>query len=397
MERVLVAGIGMIPFTKPGKSLPWDKMGTQAAREALEDAGIDYNDVGQAYAGYVYGDTTSGESVVYELGLSGIPIVNVNNACATGSTALFLARQAVAGGACDVALAVGFEQMNPGALQGVFKDREPPLKKSIATIRSLYEMQRDAPFAAQFFDGAAREHQSRYGTKLETFASISAKARRHAERNPRAVFRDPLTVEEVLASPTVVGIITRYQACPPTCGAAAAVLVSECYTRRKGLTGLVEIAGQAFVSDTPESFTSMLDLAGSEIAGRAARSVYEQTGVGPDDVDVVELHDCFSVAEVIFSEALGLCGPGECEKMVADGDNSYGGRYVINPSGGLLAKGHPLGATGLAQCFELVQQLRGQAGPRQVEGARHALAHNGGLGAGAFVTLYRAPSRGAAQ
>lgn len=392
MVKPLVAGVGMIPFTKPGQSESWDVMGAAAARLALEDAGIGYADVGQAYVGYVYGDSTAGQSALYEVGLSGIPIVNVNNNCSTGSTALFLARQAVEAGIVDVALALGFEQMNPGALGTVFNDRKPVMMKFVEPLMKLQTQDPEAPFAAQYFGGAGREHQEKFGTRNETFAKISEKARRHAANNPFALFRDPLTVDQILQSKPIYGPLTRFQCCPPTCGAAAAVIVSDAYARRHGISGAVEIVAQALTTDPQTTFepASMMKLVGYDMARDAAQQVYERAGVGPSDVEVVELHDCFTANELISYEALGLCEEGGAEKFIDNGDNSYGGRVVVNPSGGLLSKGHPLGATGLAQCYELVHQLRGSAERRQVEGARHALQHNLGLGGACVVTLYRA-------
>lgn len=389
-NKARVAGVGMIPFTKPGKSETYDVMGARAARLALENAGIPYEDVGQAYAGYVFGDSTCGQSALYEVGLTAIPIINVNNNCSTGSTALYLARQAVEAGVVDVALAVGFEQMNPGALSLTCNDRPPVLGRFWKAVSQLQEPDPNAPFAAQWFGGAGREHQEKYGTSTETFAKVSEKARKHAANNPFAVFREPLSVQQIMESQHLYGPLTRYQACPPTCGAAAAVIVSPRYAKKRGLTGLVEIAGQALASDVPASFDSMLSLVGTEMTKSAAAQAYRQAGVGPEDVQVVELHDCFSVAEAVFSEALGLCPEGGSEKFIADNDNTYGGKYVINPSGGLLSKGHPLGATGLAQCYELVNQLRGTADKRQVDGVKYALQHNAGLGGAAVVTIYRA-------
>lgn len=392
MAKPLVAGVGMIPFTKPGQSESWDIMAAAAARQALDDAGISYGDVGQAYVGYVYGDSTAGQSALYEVGLSGIPIVNVNNNCSTGSSALFLARQAVDAGIVEVALALGFEQMNPGALGTVFTDRKPVMMKFVEPLTKLQAHDAEAPFAAQYFGGAGREHQERFGTRNETFAKISEKARRHAANNPLALFRDPLTVEQILQSKHIYGPLTRFQCCPPTCGAAAAVVVSEDYARRHGIGGTVEIVAQALTTDKGSTFepASMMRLVGYDMTRDAAQQVYERAGIGPDDVDVVELHDCFTANELITYEALGLCPEGGAEQFIEDGDNSYGGRVVTNPSGGLLSKGHPLGATGLAQCYELVHQLRGSAQRRQVEGARHALQHNLGLGGACVVTLYRA-------
>lgn len=389
-ENARIAGVGMIPFTKPGQSENWDVMGEKAVRFALQDAGLAYDQVQQAFVGYVYGDTTAGQSVLYRVGLTGIPIVNVNNACATGSTALYLARQMVELGAADCVLALGFEQMTPGAIGSAYSDRKHVGDSGLQAMLAHQEFDPDVPYAAQQFGGGGLDYQKRYGTKDETFAQIAVKARRHAANNPLAIFRTPLTVEEVMESKHLCGPITRYQACPPTCGAAAAVIVSPAFAARNGLDGSVEIKGQAMTTDPESSYSgaSMLKVIGYDMAKEAARQAYENAGIGPEDVQVVELHDCFTANELVTYEALGLCVEGEAEKFIIDGENTYGGKYVVNPSGGLLSKGHPLGATGLAQCYELTQQLRGQGDKRQVQGATHAIQHNLGLGGACVVTVY---------
>ena len=389
--HVHVVGVGMLPFTKPGASAPYHEMGRDAARLALADAGLAYELVQQAYVGYVYGDSTCGQAAVYGVGLTGIPVFNVNNNCATGSSALFLARQAVASGSVDCALALGFEQMSPGALKGAFDDRPSPMARFAGVMDEMQGTDAQAPRAAQFFGGAAREHMQRYGTRADTFGRISVKARQHAARNPLALFRQPLTLEEVMASATVFDPLTRFQCCPPTCGAAAAIVCSADFAKRHGLNMQVRIAAQAMTTDTASTFEArdMRRVVGADMTTAAAQQVYEAAGIGPGDLDVVELHDCFTANELITYEALGLTPEGTAEQFVLDGDNTYGGRVVTNPSGGLLSKGHPLGATGLAQCAELVWQLRGQAQQRQVEGARLALQHNLGLGGTCVVTLYQ--------
>jgi len=384
----LVAGVGMVRFSKPGAQEAYPVMASEAIRVALADAGLRLNDVAQAYAGYCYGATTCGQRALYEVGMTGIPVINVRNACATGSSALLLANQAVASGAVDVALAFGFEEMKPGAL--VNEDfRVSPVDRIVARFNELGYPVDEAMSAPGFFGAAGQEYLGKYDAKADIFAKVAVKTRTHAANNPMALFTKPITVEEVMESPVIWGgYLTRLMACPPTCGAAAAVVVSETFAARRGLTRTVRIAGQAMGTDGPEAFDSAMDLVGRGITQRAAASAFEQAGVGPQDVDVVELHDCFTTNEVINYEALGLCGEGEASKFVADGDNSYGGKVVVNPSGGLMSKGHPLGATGLAQCTELVQQLRGEAGARQVEGARVALQHNIGMGSAGVVTLY---------
>lgn len=386
---VFVIGVGLGPFATPSRSEPYTTIARVACRNALNDADINYDEVEQAYAGYVFGDSTCGQRVLYDVGMTGIPIINVNNNCATGSSALFLARQAIASGAADCVFAVGFEQMTPGAIGQVYTDRPFAMERFMDHITE-WQGASDAPIAAQLFGGAGREHIEQYGTKPETFAKISVKARAHAAHNPLAVFRTPLTLEEVMDSPSVFDPLTRYQCCPPTCGAAAAVLCSEAFLKRHGKQRAVKLTAQAMTTDRQETFDdhSAMKLVGLGMTKRAADAAYEAAGIGPEDVDVIELHDCFTANELITYEGLGLTAPGTAERMIDDGDNTYGGRYVVNPSGGLLSKGHPLGATGLAQCAELVWQLRGEAGPRQVEGARIALQHNLGLGGACVVGIY---------
>jgi acetyl-CoA acetyltransferase len=389
---VHVVGVGMIPFTKPGASEPYTTMGSKAARLALADAGVDYAQVQQAYVGYVYGDSTAGQAAVYGVGLTGIPVFNVNNNCATGSSALFLARQAVESGVVDCAIALGFEQMQPGALKSQWSDRPSPMERFAGVMQDKQGYEPELPRAAQFFGGAARDYIAQHGIRKDTFGRIAVKARQHAARNPLAVFRQTLTLDEVMASPTVFDPLTRFQCCPPTCGAAAAVLCSAEFAKKHGLNQQVVIRAQAMTTDMPSTFDTrdMQRVVGYDMAAAAAQQVYEAAGIGPEALDVVELHDCFTANELISYEALGLTPVGTAERFIVDGDNTYGGRVVTNPSGGLLSKGHPLGATGLAQCYELTQQLRGRAEQRQVEGARIALQHNLGLGGACVVTLYQA-------
>lgn len=388
--KALIAGVGMVKFAKPGKNEMYDVMGAKAAIAALDDAGIPYADVQQAFAGFVYGNTCSGQTALYSVGMTQIPIINVNNACASGSSAIFLARQAVLSGQIDVALALGFEQMSAGALS-VDNDRTPITWRLDAAVNSIRGWDDNAPQAPQYFGSAGAEYLEKYGGTNELFAKVSVKARSHALRNPYALFSEPLTVEQVLGSTPIFGPLTKLMCCPPTCGAAATIIVSDAYARKHGLTRLVEIAGMGLATDGPDSFGSglMSDVVGGSMARVAARQAYEQAGIGPEDVDVVELHDCFSPNEIISYEALGLCPEGGSAKFMADGDNTYGGKIVTNPSGGLLSKGHPLGATGPAQIAELTWHLRGAAGDRQVTNARIGLQHNVGLGGAGVVTVLK--------
>ncbi|MDH2386550.1 lipid-transfer protein [Bradyrhizobium sp. CER78] len=389
-SRTYVAGVGMIPFVKPGANAPYHVMGAEATKLALADAGLDYGRVQQAYVGYVYGDSTCGQRALYPVGMTGIPIINVNNNCSTGSTALFLARQAIESGAADCVMALGFEQMKPGALGAVFTDRPSAFDDFDAAADKLVDAP-GVPLALRYFGGAGLSHMKKYGTPLSAFAKVRAKASRHAKNNPLALFRKEVTADDVMNDQVIwPGVMTRLMACPPTCGGAAAILVSEKFADQHGLNKQVRIAAQAMTTDTPSTFgaSDMMQVVGYDMARDAANKVYEAAGIGPADLDVVELHDCFAHNELITYEGLGLCGVGEAAKFIDDGDNSYGGRIVTNPSGGLLSKGHPLGATGLAQCYELTRQLRGAAAATQVEGARLGLQHNLGLGGACVVTLY---------
>jgi sterol carrier protein 2 len=389
-SRAYVAGVGMIPFVKPGANAPYHVMGAEATRLALSDAGLDYSLIQQAYVGYVYGDSTCGQRALYPVGMTGIPVVNVNNNCSTGSTALFLARQAIESGAADCVLALGFEQMKPGALGAVFTDRPSAFDEFDAAADKLVDAP-GVPLALRYFGGAGLSHMKKYGTPLESFAKVRAKASRHAKNNPLALFRKELTTEDVMNDQVVwPGVMTRLMACAPTCGGAAAVLVSEKFASQHGLRKDVRIAAQAMTTDFASTFGTgdMMQVVGFDMTRTAANKVYEAAGIGPNDVDVVELHDCFAHNELITYEGLGLCPEGGAERFINDGDNSYGGKFVTNPSGGLLSKGHPLGATGLAQCYELTRQLRGTAAATQVDGARLGLQHNLGLGGACVVTLY---------
>jgi acetyl-CoA acyltransferase len=396
-RKAYLVGVGMTRFVKPGTGGQYWELAREAGRAALADAGIRYDQVEQAPVGYCLQGSTAGQRAVYELGLTGVPVYNVNNNCATGATALMLARQFVAGGVSDCVLALGFEKMSKGALgagAGADDFAASPVARHYTVMAARHGFAATPP-TAQIFGNAAREHMARYGTTAEQLAAVGAKNHRHSEHNPNAQFRDVHTVAEVLASRTVHDPLTKLQCSPTSDGSAAAVVVSEGFVRHHGLWDkAVEICGQAMATDTEESFASgsCIDVVGQPVSRAAARQAYQESGLGIEDVDVVELHDCFSINELLSYEALGMCAPGESGKLVADGATTYGGRWVVNPSGGLISKGHPLGATGIAQCAELVWQLRGEAGARQVPDARVGLAHNIGLGGAAVVTLLRRPA-----
>ncbi|MER5924839.1 lipid-transfer protein [Streptomyces mirabilis] len=394
--KAYVAGVGMTRFEKP-ETRDWQywDMAREAGSAALADAGITYAEVEQVPVGYCFQPSTAGQRAAYELGLTGVPVYNVNNNCATGSSALMLARQFVEGGVADCVLALGFEKMKRGALGGGadggdFSTSPVARHYGVMAARHGFEM---SPPTAQIFGDAAREHMEKYGTTEAQLAAVGAKNHRHSANNPYAQFQDVYGVDEILAARVVHRPLTKLQCSPTSDGAAAAVVVSERFLERHEPARLaVEIVAQAMTTDTEESFASgsCVDVVGQPMSREAARQVYERSGLGIDDVDVVELHDCFSINELLTYEALGMCEEGESGELVESGATTYGGRWVVNPSGGLISKGHPLGATGIAQVAELVWQLRGEAGPRQVPGARVGLAHNIGLGGAAVVTLLRA-------
>lgn len=384
-----VAGVDIVKFSKPGANEPYRVMAAKAVRGALKDAGLDIGHIQQAYGSYIYGDSTCAQHALYDVGMTGIPVINVNNNCSSGSTALFLARQAVQTGAVDCALAFGFEEMQPGALSSHWDDRESPFDLLLEHLDKMGNYPQ-GPLALRTFGSAGLYYMEKYGAKPELFGKVSVKTRRHAVNNPYSLFDTPLTLEQVMGDKIVFGgYLTRLMCCPPTCGASAAIICSGDFAKKYGIGQLVEIIGQAITTDSETTWENPMNLIGADMTRRAAQQVYEQAGLGPRDADVVELHDCFTPNEVVSYEALGLCGEGEATKFVEEGDNTYGGKFVVNPSGGLMSKGHPIGATGLAQCTELVWHLRGQAGKRQVEGARVALQHNIGLGGAAVVTMYR--------
>jgi sterol carrier protein 2 len=393
-NRVFVIGVGMTKFEKPGGSKDYPDFAKEAGERALADACISYKDIDQVAVGYCYGESTSGQRAVYSLGLTGVPIYNVNNNCATGSSALFMARQFVQGGLAECCMALGFEKMEKGSLGAKWTDRINPMDKHMTVMMELHKFA-PAPPAAQMFGNAGREHMEKFGTTKEHFAKIAYKNRRNSVNNPYSQFRDEYTLEQILAAPKVYDPLTKLQCCPTSDGSAAVIVASEAFVKRHGLEGqAVEITGMSMATDLPSTFEekSCMKMVGFDMTRRAAESALAQAGKTPEAVQVVELHDCFSANELVTYEALGLCKEGGAGAYIDAGDNDYGGKgAVVNPSGGLISKGHPLGATGLAQCCEMAWQLRGEAGKRQVKDVEVALSHNLGLGGAAVVTVYERP------
>lgn len=396
MARTFVIGVGMTKFEKPGtKEGDYPDWAQEAGGKALADAGISYEQVEQAFVGYCYGDSTAGQRAVYGLGLTGIPVVNVNNNCSTGSSALYLARQAVKGGLADCALALGFEKMELGSLGVKFTDRTNPMDRHVGALLELREWE-NAPPAPQMFGAAGREHMERYGSAAEHFAWIGWKNHKHSVNNPYAQFQDEYTLQDIKEAKEIYAPLTKLQCSPTSDGSAAALVASERFVDEHDLwEQAIEIVGQSMVTDLTSTFEakSAIAVVGADMSRTAAEQALEEAQTAIGEVEVIELHDCFSANELLTYEALGLAGEGEGHRLVEAQSTTYGGDGpVVNPSGGLISKGHPLGATGLAQCSELTWQLRGAAEKRQVDGAKVALQHNIGLGGAAVVTVYRRPA-----
>jgi acetyl-CoA acetyltransferase len=391
-SRTFVIGVGMTKFDKPGtKEGDYPDWAREAGEKALADAGIGYDAVQEAYVGYCYGESTAGQRAVYGLGVTGIPVINVNNNCSTGSSALYMARRAVRGGLVDCALALGFEKMEMGSLGVKWTDRTNPMDKHVEAMFAVREPEASPP-APQLFGNAGREHMERYGSTPDHYAWIGWKNHKHSVDNPYAQFQTEYSLDEIKAAKMIHEPLTKLQCSPTSDGSACAIVASERFVDEHDLWDrAIEIAGQSMVTDMASTFDSKsaIRVVGYDMSREAARRAYEEAEVGPDDVDVIELHDCFSANELITYEALGLAEEGHGHELVEREDTTYGGRWVVNPSGGLISKGHPLGATGLAQCSELTWQLRGTADARQVQGAKVALQHNIGLGGAAVVTVYK--------
>jgi len=390
-QPVYVLGVGMTKFIKPRGKVDYPELGFEAGVKAMLDAHINYDEVDQGVACYCYGDSTCGQRVFYQFGMTGIPVYNVNNNCSTGSTGLYMGRNMIAHGAADCVLVVGFEKMFPGSLQTFFQDRSNPTSTTNLMMKETRGVT-NSPGAAQLFGNAGREHMEKYGSKLEDFAEIGRINHAHSKNNPYSQFQDEYTLEQVVKSTMIHEPLTKLQCCPTSDGAAAAVLVSqEFLDKRPELKEqAILIAGQRLATDTPNLFNrSAIELVGYSMSELAAREALAEANTSPDEVKVCELHDCFSANEMVTIEALGLAPRGKAHELIRKGGITYGGKVVINPSGGLISKGHPLGATGIAQCSELVWHLRGWANNRSVKDTKVALQHNLGLGGAVVCTVYK--------
>eukprot|EP00736_Rhodelphis_marinus_P011600 Rmarinus@m.27521 len=431
-RRLFVVGVGMTKFTKPKSvsNIDYYDMSKEAIDRALADSGLSFKRLQSAVAGYCYGDPTSGQRGIYESGMTGIPVINVNNNCSTASTALYTARS-LALGLHDCVLAVGFERMDRG-LMHVYNDREFPPQRHMNRLADLgapkkmvKEMDEFTEDVIKMFAFAARQHPM----TADHLAKVAFKNHMHGSNNPNAMIGKEIPLETIRDQRMLIDPITSYMSSPTANGSAAAIICTEKFVAERQLWGkAVEILAQEMTTDTPDSFDSFENICGKAMARRAAKSVYDAAERAPCDVDVLEVHDCFAVNEILMYEALGLSKDGQGHLLVESGDfktNMDGGKvftmgeearlaqfnalpmgerhgrghqgeacargWVVNPSGGLESKGHPIGATGLAQCAELVWQLRGEAGKRQVEGAKTALQHNFGIGGAAVVTMYERP------
>jgi acetyl-CoA acetyltransferase len=399
VRDVLIAGAGMTRFGKfPQRSLK--RLAGEAVADALDDAGTAAADVelvffANAAAGVVNGqESIRGQATLRETALHGVPVVNVENACASASTAVHLAVNAVGSGQCEVAVAVGAEKLH-----------HPDRSRTAAAFAGAIDVERREELEARVYGEAggapgagslfmdvyadlARRYMERSGATVADLAAVAVKARANGALNERAQFRETVSVDEVLAARPIAGPLTLFMCSPIGDGAAALVLCSRDHARRTAVAQPVLVRGAALVSGSDDETVA-------PAVTRAARRAYAQAGVGPEDVDVVELHDAAAPAELIAYEELGLCAEGEAPALLASGATALGGRVPVNPSGGLLARGHPIGATGCAQLVELVDELRGRCGDRQVPGARVALAENAGGflgrdGAAATVTILEA-------
>ncbi|PBL01312.1 thiolase-like protein [Armillaria gallica] len=408
-RRTFIIGGGCTAFIKPRATRTTEDMGLEAATKALLDAGITYDSVELACVGYCYGDSTSGQRALYNLGLTGIPIINVNNNCSTGSSALYQVNNSVKFSQAECAMALGFERMKPGSLGTSFPDRPSPtalFTKHSLELEEKYLGKNQGPMTARLFSNAAKEYFDKYGGGVEHLAKIASKNHKHSLNNPYSQFRDGWSEEQVLNAPKIANDLTKFMCSPTSDGAACCIVASENFVRMHGLENqAIEIVASALMTDIPDAFESesAMEGIGYGMTKKCADKVFKdagfEVGQGRDQVGVVELHDCFAANELITYPALGLCPREEAHKMVERHDNTYGGKYVINPSGGLEAKGHPLGATGLGMHFYITMQLRNWAGPMQAPGlfdtadkrGKYGLVHNLGLGGAVVISLLRRP------
>ncbi|MEK9723461.1 MAG: thiolase family protein [Rhodospirillaceae bacterium] len=367
MREVSVIGAGMVPYGKyPEKTLA--DIAWPAVKQAIGDSGLEKKDIEAAYCGTALGGMMAGQRILKKLGITGLPIVNIENACSSSSTAFREAYIAVGAGVYDAVLVIGVEKLT------TFGGGTLPLEKEDWEVSHGLVM--PALYAMR-----AKRYMHEYGLTEDQLAMVSVKARRHGTLNPDAQFRKETTVEEVRNSRPVADPLHLFHCCPSGDGAAAVVICSAEKARQAGADA-IRVAGSEINSG--KYMTGYRDMTTPEITLRGAKQLYEESGIGPEDVDLAEVHDAFAIAELLYYEALGFCARGEAAKLLEEGETSIGGRIPVNPSGGLLSKGHPIGSTGVGQIVEVVRQLRGQCGARQVEGAKVGLTHCTGGGVSGF-------------
>jgi acetyl-CoA acetyltransferase len=363
MRKVNVAGAGMIPMGRYPKS-SYAGLAVPSLLEACRTAGIELKDIQTIYCGHAFGGMLTGQRVAKEVGIGGIPVINIDNACSGGASALQAGYRAIANDEADIVLVVGVDkltQFGGGTLPLVAEDVEV---QQGMVMPALYAMR-------------ARRHMHERGTTIQDLAAVSVKARRHGALNPFAQLQNETTIEEVVNSRPIADPLTLFQCCPTGDGAAAVILMSDAAWRKTKPPAISILASVLHSGSVASGFRNMLR---PEITYESAHDAYEAAGIGAEDLDMVELHDAFTIAELVYYEALGLCSEGEAVAFLHSGATALGGDVVVNPSGGLLAKGHPVGASGVAQVVEAFWQLTGQAGKRQIEGARNALTHVTGGG-----------------
>jgi acetyl-CoA acetyltransferase len=375
-EDVYVVGIDMIKFGRfPERSVP--NIAAEAALGALDDAGLKIQDIQGLWSGNLYqAGAMVGQRILQEIGQTGIPVVNVANACATGATAFRDAWLSVKAGVYDLVMAVGVEQMGKGLLGGGGGGSGIPKEGLLGS-----------GLMPAVFAEAGQEHARKYGTTFEQFAKVSVKNHHHSTMNPKAMYQKETPLEMVMGAEMIAYPNTKLMCSVNVDGSAAAILASEKKVKELGLMGrAVRVKASALASDPwQERDLVMPDV--NTCTRMAAQTAYEMAGCGPEDISLVELHDCFATAEILHYENLGLCGDGEAGKMIDEGATALGGKVPVNVSGGLLSKGHPLGATGIANIYEVSQHLRGEAGKRQVEGARMGMTHVIGLGSACAIHI----------
>jgi acetyl-CoA acetyltransferase len=375
MSDVYVVGIDMIRFGRYADKTVV-QLAAEAALLAFDDCGVGIRDIQALYSGNI-GETMTGQRTLQLIGQTGIPVVNCTNACATGATAFREGWTAIKAGLFDTVLCIGVEKMAPGMIVKKKVGNEPLPAEGLIGSETMPAV----------FSMVGLEHSRKYGTTLQQFAKVSVKNHHHSTFNPKSMYQKETPLEEVMGSEMIAYPNTKLMCSVNVDGAAAAVLMSEKRARERGLLGrAVRVRASALASDAwSERNQVMQDV--NTVSRQAAKSAYEMAGVGPADLDLVELHDCFATAEILHYENLGLCADGEGGRLIDSGDTALGGRVPVNVSGGLLSKGHPLGATGIANIYEVATHLRGEAGKRQVKGARIGLTHVVGLGSACAVHI----------